>query len=63
MMVMIALPIFVLAAAIGVVLAALESPHVPGQKWIERLSAVLVAAGAATVTIGGVLVVRGWLLD
>ena len=60
---MIALPIFVLAAAVGVVLAALESPHVPDKKWIERLSSLLVAAGAATMTVGGVLVVRGWLLD
>lgn len=60
---MIALPIFVLAAAIGVVLAALESPHPPDKARIERISTMVVAAGAAVLAIGGTLMVRGWLLD
>jgi hypothetical protein len=62
-MVMIALPVFVLAAVIGVVLAALESPHAPDPAPIERISTVVVAAGAAVLAIGGTLVMRGWLLD
>jgi hypothetical protein len=62
-MVMIALPVFALAAVLGVVLAALESPHVPDRARVERLSGILVAAGAATVAISGALVVRGWMLD
>jgi len=59
---MFALPAIVLAAAVGVVLAALESPHAPHRARVERVSGVLVAAGAATIAIGGALAVRGWLL-
>jgi hypothetical protein len=62
-MVMIALPILVLAAIVGVVLAAVDGPYPHDKKLIDRISVVVLAAGAAVVVMAGAVMVRGLLLD
>jgi hypothetical protein len=62
-MVMIALPVVILAALIGVVLAAVDGPYAHDKARIERISLLLLVAGALTMTGGGVYVARGWLFD
>ncbi|GID97827.1 hypothetical protein ACFQFC_08305 [Amorphoplanes digitatis] len=58
---MIALPVVLLAALVGVLLAAADSPHVQDKARIERLSTLLLVAGAVTMAGGGAFVVHGWL--
>ena len=60
---MMALPIFVVAALVGVVLAVVDGPYAYDKSWVEKLSAVAFAGVAAVVAAGGALMVRGWILD
>lgn len=60
---MIALPIFLVAAVVGVVLAAVDGPYPHDKKLIDRVSIVLLAVGAAVVVAVGAFLVRGSLLD
>ncbi|MEU4215171.1 hypothetical protein [Actinoplanes sp. NPDC026623] len=62
-MVMIAIPVVLLAAFIGVVLAAVDGPYPHDKARIERLSFLLLVAGALTMTGGGVYAARGLLFD
>ncbi|GLY93239.1 hypothetical protein [Actinoplanes sp. NBRC 103695] len=50
---MIAFAGMALAACTGVLLAALDSPHVRDSPRLRRLSMVLLAASAATLTAAG----------
>ncbi|MEV4708971.1 hypothetical protein [Actinoplanes sp. NPDC049316] len=49
--------VIVLAACVGVLLAALESPHAADARVVEWLSRGVVAAGAATATLAVALAV------
>jgi Na+/glutamate symporter len=62
-MVMIALPIFVLAAVVGVVLAAIDGPYAHDRKLIERISALILGASSTVIVAVAALVVRDSLLD
>jgi hypothetical protein len=62
-MVMIAIPVVLLAASIGVVLAAVDGPYAHDKARIERISLLLVVVGALTLAGGGVFVAHGLLFD
>jgi hypothetical protein len=51
----------VLAACAGVLLAALESPHVRDTARLDRLSIVLLAGTAAAVAAGVAFAIRQWV--
>lgn len=51
-----------LAAGIGIVLAALDSPHIRDKRWLERSSAVLLAVTAASVAAVAGRVVLSWIV-
>ena len=57
---MIALPILVLAAIVGVVLAAVDGPYPHDKKLIDRISVLVLAA---TAVMAGAFLVRGLVLD
>ncbi|AGZ42940.1 hypothetical protein [Actinoplanes friuliensis] len=58
---MIALPILLLAAVIGVFLAAADGPYEHDKVRLERVSVVLIAAAAVIAAAGVVVVVRDWV--
>lgn len=60
---MIALLIFVLAATVGVVLAAVDGPYPHDRKLMDRISMMILAAGTALAVAAGAFLVRGLLLD
>jgi hypothetical protein len=60
---MIALPIFLLAAFVGVMLAAVDGPYPVDRKRVERISVWVLGAGATVLVAAGGLMMRGWLLD
>jgi len=49
--------VIALAACVGVLLAALESPHVSDNRAVEWLSRAVVTAGAATAALAVALAV------
>lgn len=51
----------VLAASAGVLLAALDNPHVRDRVRLKRWSVALITATAAVVTVGAVSAVQGWI--
>ena len=59
---LVVLPVVFLAVAVGVILAALDGPYAPDKARTERVSVLLVAVGAATITAGGAFIMRDWLL-
>ena len=59
----IASAVLVLAAVVGVVLAAVDSPYPHDRKLLDRASIVVLAAGAAVMVAAGAFMVRGLLLD
>ena len=51
----------VLAACAGVLLAAMESPHVRDKTRLDRLSIVLLAGTAAAIAAGLAFAIRQWI--
>jgi len=60
---MIAIVFFVLAAIVGVVLAAVDGPYPHDRKLIDRICTLALTVGAAVMVVVGALVVRSSLLD
>lgn len=62
-MAMIAIVAVVIAAAVGVLLAAFESPQAARSLRTVKLTSALLVVGAATAAAGMAQVVSGWLVD
>lgn len=56
------IPVLFLAFAVGVALAALDGPYAHNAARTERVSVLVLAAGAATIAACGAFVARDWLL-
>jgi NADH:ubiquinone oxidoreductase subunit K len=55
-------PVFLMALAIGVVLAAFDNPYASDTARTERLTVLVLRIGAAAVAVCGALVMGDWLL-